>query len=225
MFKLYFHTTPNPMKVALYLEETGLPYQLMPIDILKGEQHSPEFRIINPNGKTPALEDDEVRVFDSTAILMYLAEKTGKLNGTAPDRAELLSWMMFIATGIGPYSGQAVHFKHMAPEKLEYAINRYHREVQRHYQILDQQLESRTYIVGDTFTIVDISAWGWIDRATTVLGEEALGSYPNLKRWFETIDARPAVARARKLGQDISFKTESDEVSQRAMLPQNYTEA
>ncbi|HEB27458.1 MAG TPA: glutathione S-transferase family protein [Porticoccus sp.] len=225
MLKFYFHGAPNPMKVALFLEETGLPYELIPVDIFKGEQHSPDYVAINPNAKTPAIEDNGVRVFDSNAILLYLSEKTGKLGGAPENRADLLSWMMFVGTGIGPYSGQAIHFKHMAPEKLDYAINRYLREVQRHYQVLDQQLEGRDYIVGDTLTIVDISAWGWIDKATFIFGEDGLSPYPNLKRWFETIDARPAVARVRETAKNIEFKTELDEETNRAMFPQNYADA
>ncbi|OZG74596.1 glutathione S-transferase [Hahella sp. CCB-MM4] len=225
MIKFYFHHTPNPMKVALYLEETGLPYEIAPVDTLKGEQHLPAFRAINPNGKAPAIEDEGVRVFDSTAILLYLSEKTGKLRGDLENRAELLSWLMFIGTGIGPYSGQAVHFKHMAPEKLPYAINRYHREAVRHYQVLDQHLEGREFIVGDGFTIADISAWAWIDRAPVVLGEDALTPFPNLKRWFDAVNARPAVARAREVGKDIEFKKERDEEAMRALFPQNYPEA
>ncbi|WP_020683799.1 glutathione S-transferase family protein [Marinobacterium rhizophilum] len=222
MIKFYFHRSPNPMKVALYLEETGLPYQVVPVDTLKGEQHAPAFRAINPNGKTPAIEDNGVRVFDSNAILLYLSEKTGHLAGDVEDRAELLSWMMFVATGIGPYSGQAVHFKHMAPEKLPYAINRYHREAQRHYEVLNAHLENRQYIVGNSYSIADISAWGWLDKAPVVLGEEALAPYPNLQRWFDNVNSRPAVARARNVGKDIDFKAERDEAALRALFPQNY---
>ncbi len=225
MIKFYFHHTPNPMKIALYLEETGLPYELVPIDTYKGEQHEPEFRKINPNGKTPAIENDGQRVFDSNAILMYLSEKTGKLAGKLEDRAELLSWMMFIATGIGPYSGQSVHFKHVAPEKLDYAINRYHHEALRHYEVLDQHLAGRDFIVGDELTIADVSAWGWIDRSPLVIGENALDALPNLKRWFVAIDARPAVARAREVGKDVDFKKERDDAALRALFPQNYATA
>lgn len=222
MLKLYFHGAPNPMKVVLFLEETGLPYELIPIDIFKGEQHSPDYVAINPNAKTPAIDDNGVRIFDSNAILLYLSEKTGQLGGTPENRADLLSWMMFVGTGIGPYSGQAVHFKHMAPKKLDYAINRYLREVERHYQVLDQQLEGRDYIVGDTLTIVDISAWGWIGKASFILGEEGLSPYPNLKRWFEGIDASPSAICARAVSKSVEFKTEVDEETNRAMFPQNY---
>ena len=133
MIRLYYHPTPNPAKVALFLEETGLSYEVVPVDTAKGQQHTPEFRAINPNGKVPAIVDTdgpggtEVRVFDSSAILLYLAEKTGKLMGSPADRGELLSWLFYIGTGLGPFSGQAVHFQLRAPEKLPYAINRYRR--------------------------------------------------------------------------------------------------
>lgn len=222
MLKFYFHQTPNPMKVALFLEETGLPYELVAVDTLKGEQHTPEYRAINPNGKTPALEDDSKRVFDSTAILMYLSEKTGLLAGQPEDRSEMLSWLMFLATGLGPYSGQSVHFRHKAPEKIPYAMNRYLREAERHYEVLDTHLEGREYLVGDEYSIADISAWGWIDKATVVLGDAGLDDYPNLKRWFATIDARPAVQKAREIPKSIDFKTELDEVAARALYPQNF---
>ncbi len=126
MIRFYYHPTPNPAKVALFLEETGLPYEVVPVDTSKGQQHTREFRKINPNGKVPAIVDTdgpggaEVWVFDSTAILLYLAEKTGKVLGPASERGELLSWLLFIATGLGPFSGQAVHFQRAAPEKLPY---------------------------------------------------------------------------------------------------------
>ena len=225
MIKFYYHPTPNPMKIALFLEEAGLEYQVVPVDTLKGEQHGLDFRKVNPNGKLPAIEDDGVRVFDSNAILLYLAEKTGKFLGAPEDRGELLSWLMFIATGIGPYSGQAVHFQHAAPEKIDYAINRYRHEAKRHYGILDAQIGNSEFVLGDTFTIVDISAWGWLDRATMVLGEGELNAFANLKRWFDGINARPAVAAARSVGKDISFKSERDEEALRALFPQNYAAA
>lgn len=226
MLKFFFHHTPNPMKVALFLEETGLDFQLVPVDTLKGDQHTPEFRLINPNGKTPAIEDNGQRVFDSNAILMYLSEKTGKLGGKAEDRAELLSWMMFIATGLGPYSGQCVHFRHAAPkEGLEYAVNRYLWEAQRHYEVLDSHLANREFIVGDEYTIADVAAWGWIDKANVVLGEEGLKPYPNLSAWFDKINGRPAALRAREIAKGIEFKTEFDEEARRAFFPSNYPKA
>ncbi len=222
MIKFYFHHTPNPMKIALFLEETGLPFELIPLDTLKGEQHTPEYRAINPNAKAPAIVDGETRVFDSNAILMYLSEKTGELAGKPEDRAEMLSWLMFIASGLGPYSGQSVHFRHAAPANLDYAVNRYLREAQRHYEVLDTHLEGREFIVGDSYTIADVSAWGWIDKAPVVLGEEGLTPYPNLQRWFDSINGRPAVERARNIGQDITFKKEFDEEAKRAFFPSNY---
>src|SRR5258706_9769965 len=162
MIKFYYHPSPNPAKVALFLEESGLPYELMPVDTRKGEQFKPAFLAINPNGKTPAIVDGDTTVFDSNAILLYLAEKTGKFlpDNKPANRGQLLSWLMFVATGIGPYSGQAVHFKHYAPEKLAYAINRYAHEAQRHYGILDARLADRRYVLGETYTIVDMAEWG-----------------------------------------------------------------
>src|SRR5271170_5212597 len=126
MLKFYYSGAPNPTKVALFLEEAGLPYDAVPVDTRKGEQHKPEFLAINPNAKLPAIVDGDVTVFDSSAILLYLAEKTDKARG------ELLSWMFFVSSGVGPYFGQAVHFRNYAPEKIAYAINRYAFEANRH---------------------------------------------------------------------------------------------
>ena len=223
MLKFYFHQTPNPMKVALYLQETGLAYELIAIDTYKGEQHTPEYRAINPNGKVPAIEDNGVRIFDSNAILLYLSEKTGKLAGKPKDRGEMLSWLMFIASGLGPFSGQSVHFRHAAPEKLPYAINRYLHEAQRHYKVLDTHLENKDYIVGNEFSIADIAAWGWIDKATVVLGDQGLTPYPNIARWFTNVNGRPAVEKARNIAQDIEFKSDLDDVAKRALYPQNFS--
>ncbi len=222
MIKFYFHPGPNPMKIALFLEETALEFELVPVDTLKGEQHTAEFKAINPNSKTPAIEDNGVRVFDSSAILLYLADKTGQLTGVPENRGELLSWLMFVATGLGPYSGQCVHFTHHAPEKIAYTTNRYQRETQRHYQVLDAHLSNREFIVGDALSIVDIAAWGWVDKIGYVLGQDALATYPNVQRWFNSINNRPAVARARDMGKDIVFKSEFDEAAKRAFFPQNY---
>lgn len=233
MIRFYFHPTPNPAKVALFLEETGLPYEVVPVDTARGEQHLPAFRAINPNGKVPAIVDTDgpggkpARVFDSTAILLYLAEKTGQFGGAPEERPELLSWLLFLASGLGPFSGQAVHFQHAAPEGLGYAVNRYRREAERHYKVLDDLLATRRHMVGDTYTIADMSAWGWIDRAARVLKGEVdpLAGFPNLKRWFAEVDARPAVARARAVGKDHAFKAMGDEESRRALFPSNYPSA
>ena len=222
MLKFHFHPTPNPMKVALFLAETGIEHELVPVDTLKGEQHLPAFRAINPNGKLPAIEDGTTRVFDSNAILLYLADKHDVLNGTPETRGELLSWLMFVATGLGPYSGQAVHFRTVAAGKSEYASRRYSREAERHYAVLDERLKGREFLVGDAFTIVDIAAWGWIDRANMVHGDAGLDGYPELARWFAAVNARPAVERARQMGAGIAFKGERDEQAMRALFPSNY---
>ncbi len=232
MIRFYFHPTPNPAKVALFLEESGLAYEVVPVDTSKGEQHQPAFQAVNPNGKVPAIVDTEgpsgkeARVFDSNAILLYLAGKVGRFLGTPADRSELLSWLFFLGTGLGPFSGQAVHFQFAAPEGLDYAVNRYRREAERHYRVLDRQLAGRDYIVGSDYTIVDMSAWGWVDRASRVMkgAVDPLAPYPNIKRWFATIDGRPAVARARAVGKEHEFKKVNDEETRRALFPSNYPE-
>lgn len=230
MVRFYFHPTPSRAKVSLFLEEAELPYEAIPVDTSKGEQHTPAFRAVNPNGKVPAIIDTEgpggkeARVFDSSAILLYLGDKTGKFIATASHRPELLSWLFFIATGIGPFSGQAVHFQHAAPEKLAYAVNRYRREVERHYRVLDEQLAGRDYILGRDYSIADMSAWGWLDRAPRVLpgSDDPLAQFPNLERWFDGIDGRPAVVRARAVGKGHAFKKEMDDEARRALFPSNY---
>jgi GST-like protein len=152
-------------------------------------------------------------VFDSNAILLYLAEKTGKfLPANSPaHRGELLSWLMFAATGVGPYSGQAVHFKHFAPEKIDYAHNRYQFEAQRHFGILNDHLANRRYMVGDTYTIVDMDVWGWARLMPFVMGEDAVAKYPNVKRLVDEIMARPAAAKAIALKDNFKFKAEMDD--------------
>jgi len=220
MIKFYYHPSPNPAKVALFLEESGLPYEVMPVDTRKGEQFDPAFLAINPNAKTPAITDDDVTVFDSNAILLYLAEKTGQFlpENTGPQRGQLLSWLMFVASGVGPYSGQAVHFKHFAPEPKDYAVTRYQFEARRHYGILDAQLAKQRYMLGDTYTIVDMSVWGWTRAIPFVLGEDALPGMPNLKRLFDEINARPAAERASALAKRHAFKAEMDEEARRNMF-------
>ncbi len=233
MIRFYFHPTPNPAKVALLLEEAGLAYETIPVDTSKGDQHLSPFRAINPNGKVPAIVDTdgpggaEVRVFDSTAILLYLAEKTGKFLGAPADRPELLSWLLFIASGLGPFSGQAVHFQYAAPDGQDYAANRYRREAERHYQVLNDHLAGRPFIVGDSYTIADMSAWGWLDRASRVMKgvEDPFAPYPHLRRLLETVDARPAAARARAVGKGHDFKRVNDEETRRALFPSNYSPA
>ena len=229
MLKFYFNGAPNPNKVALFLEESGLPFELVPVDTRKGDQFKPEFLKVNPNSKVPAIDDDGVFMFDSNAILLYLAEKTGKFlpPNTLQNRAQLLSWLMFIATGLGPYSGQAVHFKNFAPKDkdLDYALNRYLFEAHRHYKILDDHLAKSRYMVGDTYTIVDMAFWGWARLASFVLGEEGAAKYKNVKRLVDEISARPAAARAIALKDKFVFKTEMDEEAKNIMFGHLKTKA
>ena len=221
MLKFYYSLAPNPMKVALFLEEAGLDYEAIPVDTRKGDQHAAEFRAINPNGKVPAIVDGDATVFDSNGILLYLAEKTGKFLPPAGDknRGELISWLMFIATGLGPYSGQKVHFANHAPEKIEYAIKRYDFEANRHYQILNDRLEGRDWLVGDTYTIADMAMWGWVRMNMMVLGEGGIAKYPNIERVLNAISARPAAERAVAIKDRHAFKTDMDEAAFKSMFP------
>jgi GSH-dependent disulfide-bond oxidoreductase len=222
MIKFYYSGAPNPMKVALMLEETGLPYEPVPVDTRKGEQHTPEFLAINPNGKVPVIVDGDAIVFDSNAILLYLAEKTGKFLPAKGDklRGELLSWLMFVASGVGPFSGQSVHFRNYAPEKNHYAINRYMYEAQRHYGILDARLAKHKYLVGEAYGIVDMAVWGWARLIPVALGEDAWPKFHNLKRLVDEISARPAAknALAIKDKHKHAFKAEFDEEARKAMF-------
>jgi len=227
MLKFYYNLAPNPTKVALFLEEAGLPYEAIPVDTRKGDQHTPAYRAVNPNGKVPAIVDGDATVFDSSAILLYLAQKTGKFlpEDTPAARGQLYSWLMFVGTGVGPFSGQAVHFRHHAPEQLPYAVNRYTFEARRHYGILDAQLAKHRYMLGDTYTIVDMDVWGWARIVLFVLGEDALTRVPNVKRLVDEINARPAAARALALKDKHTFKTELDDDARRHLFPQNVQSA
>jgi GSH-dependent disulfide-bond oxidoreductase len=219
MLKFYFNGSPNPTKVALFLEEAGLAYEPMPIDTRKGDQFKPELVALNPNAKVPVIVDDGVTVFDSNAILLYLAEKHGKFLPAKPaDRGPLLSWLMFVATGVGPYSGQAVHFKHMAPEKVPYAEKRYLYEANRHFSILDAHLAKHMYMVGDTYTIVDMDVWGWARMIPFIVGEDAWAKWPNLKRLHDEISARPAAVKAVALKDKFAFKATMDDEARQAMF-------
>ena len=212
MIKFYYSLAPNPMKVALFLEESGLEYQAIPVDTRKGDQFGAEMTKLNPNNKVPVIVDGDATVFDSSAILLYLAEKTGKF--LPKDRAGLLSWLMFTASGIGPYSGQSVHFRHFAPEPKDYAVTRYLFEAKRHFGILDAHLATHEYMVGD-YSIVDMAVWGWARMVPFVLGSAptdmtAWEGLPNLKRHFDAISAHPAAARAVAIKDRHAFKTEFD---------------
>ena len=223
MLKFYYNAAPNPMKVSLFLEESGLDYDPVPIDGRAGDQHKPEFLAVNPNAKVPAIVDDGITVFDSNAILLYLAQKTGKFlpEDTSEARAPLLSWLMFVATGVGPYSGQSVHFKNFAPENQSYAINRYDFEAERHYGILDRRLAAVPYMLGETYTIVDMAVWGWARMIPIVRGENTWRDMPNLSRLVNEINARPAAERANALKDRHTFRTDMDDEARGYMFPQN----
>ena len=223
MIKFYYSLAPNPMKVALFLEEAGLPYEAIPVDTRKGEQHGASFTDVNPTAKVPALVDGDTTVFDSNAILLYLAQKTGQFapDDTPAAQGQMLSWLMFIASGIGPFSGQAVHFKHYAPEPIPYAINRYDFEAWRHWNLVEARLADHHHMLGERYTLVDMALWGWMRAVPFVLGADAWDKLPNTKRLFDEINARPAAQRVNQLKDRYAFKTEMDDQARQAMFPQN----
>ena len=223
MITFFYSMAPNPMKVALFLEEAGLDYKPVPIDTKKAEQHTEAFKAMNPNAKLPVIMDGETTVFDSNAILLYLADKTGKFLPAPDQRGALLSWLMFVASELGPFSGQAVHFRNFAPEKNLYGIKRYDYEARRHWQIVDDQLARGPYMLGNVYTIVDMAVWGWGDRLTYMLGDDdIMQTYPNLDRLMKEIEARPAAQRARGLKDLHTFQQTMDEAARRSLYPQLY---
>jgi GST-like protein len=203
MIDLYAWPTPNGYKISIFLEEVGLPYRVIPIDIGKGDQFQPEFLKISPNNKMPAIVDPEgpggkpYSLFESGAILLYLAEKTGKLMPREmAARYRVVEWLMFQMGGVGPMLGQAHHFRQYAPEKLPYAIDRYTNEASRLYNVIDRRLQEVEYLAGD-YSIADIATFPWL-RSYERQGQN-LEDYPSLKKWFEKIDARPAVQKGLQL--------------------------
>ena len=226
MIKFYFNLAPNPMKVALLLEELNEPYEAIPIDTRKGEQFAAEFVAINPNAKVPVIVEGPIKVFDSNAILLFLADRANRFAPQPSEpaqRAQLLSWLMFIATGIGPYSGQSVHFRHFAPEPKAYALNRYDFEAHRHWRILNDHLVEHPYILGQEYSIVDMAFWGWARLLPIVTGmkDETWDRYPHTKRLVDAINLRPAAARAENIKTRHAFKTELDDEARKFMFPQN----
>ncbi len=226
MLKFFYNAAPNPMKVALLLEELGLAYEAIPVDTRKGEQFKPEFLAVNPNAKVPAVVDGNVTIFDSNAILLFLADRAKQFVDTdanSPERAETLSWLMFIATGVGPFSGQSVHFRHVAPEPKEYALNRYDFEANRHWSVIDQHLAQHEFMVGGHYSIVDMAFWGWARMVPYVLGtgETTWSKYPNVKRLLDAINDRPAAQRAEALKSRHVFKPELDAEARKFLFPQN----
>jgi GSH-dependent disulfide-bond oxidoreductase len=223
--KFYYNTAPNPMKVALLLEELGQPYEVIPVDTRLGQQHTADFKTVNPNAKVPALVDGAITVFDSNAILLYLADKNSQFVPAIDDsaRGPMLSWLMFIASGIGPFSGQSVHFRHVAPEPKEYALNRYDFEANRHWTVLEEQLGKHQYFLGSQYSIVDMAFWGWARVLPFVMGtgDATWTNYPNIKRLLTEISARPAAVRAEAIKTKFTFKTEMDAEAKKNMFPQN----
>ncbi|MFM0396617.1 glutathione binding-like protein [Paraburkholderia phytofirmans] len=203
MIDVYSWATPNGHKIHIMLEETGLAYNVHGVNIGAGDQFKPEFLAISPNNKIPAIVDSEgpkgaagqpFALFESGAILIYLAEKTGKFLPTDPAaRYSTLQWLMFQMGGLGPMLGQTHHFRNYAPEQIEYAVNRYTNETKRLYGVMDTQLAKTQYLAGNDYTIADIAAFPWT-RSWQNQGLE-LDAFPNVKRWHEEIAARPAVVR------------------------------
>lgn len=213
---LYYWPTPNGWKVTILLEELGAPYTVIPVDIGAGEQFKPDFLKISPNNRMPAIVDHEplgggepISVFESGAILQYLAEKHGKFWPQAPrQKYEVGQWLFWQMGGLGPMAGQAHHFRQYAPEPIQYGIDRYTNEVNRLYGVMDKRLQDREFLAGD-YSIADMASWPWVvpyERQGQDLSE-----FPNLKRWFETIKARPAVERGFAVGRELRQPTMTEE--------------
>lgn len=202
MIELYFWPTPNGHKITMFLEEAGLPYEIKPVNINTGDQFKPEYLKISPSNKMPAIIDRDpadggapVSVFESGAILLYLAEKTGRfLPADARRRLQTIEWLFWQVAGLGPMAGQIHHFGIYAPEKIPYAIKRYTNETNRLYGVLDRQLGDHAFIAGDDYSIADIAAYPWV--ASHKRQGQNLDDFPNVKRWFEAIAGRPATIRA-----------------------------
>lgn len=210
MIDLYYWTTPNGHKITLFLEETGLPYRIHPINIGKDEQFQPHFLKIAPNNRIPAIVDhapadggEPLSLFESGAILLYLAEKTGRfIPQDLRGREETLQWLFWQMGGLGPMAGQNHHFNRFAPEKVPYAIQRYVKETARLYGVLDKRLADRPFVAGAEYGIADMAIYPWIVPHT--FQEQDLDDFPNLKRWFQSIQARPATVRAYDLVENIN---------------------
>ncbi|NJR77490.1 glutathione binding-like protein [Sphingomonas corticis] len=208
MIELYYWPTPNGHKITLFLEEAGLDYTIHPVNIGKGEQFAPEFLRFSPNNRMPAIIDraptdggEPITVFESGAILLYLAHKTGRFGGADPrGHVQVLEWLMWQMGGLGPMLGQNHHFTRYAPEKIPYAIDRYVKETNRLYGVLDRRLEGRAFIVGDDYTVADMACFPWI--LPEAQGQD-MAQFPNLARWHAAVKARPATERAYAKGREV----------------------
>ena len=204
MIDLYTWSTSNGRKASIMLEELGADYTVHPIHIGKGDQFTPDYLAINPNGKIPAIVDSDgpggapITVFESGAILIYLAEKSGRFLPTEPvARMEVIQWLMFQMGGIGPMFGQVHHFLRAAKEQVPYGIERYGTEVRRLYGVLDRRLDGRDHLAGDGYSIADIATWPWVFRREWQ--QIDLADFPNVKRWFDAVGSRPAVERGMQI--------------------------
>jgi GSH-dependent disulfide-bond oxidoreductase len=223
---LYYWPTPNGHKITLLLEEAGLPYELHGINIGKGQQFEPDFLKISPNNRMPAMTDDDppgggapVSVFESGAILVYLAEKTGKfLPKDLRGRFEVLQWLFWQMGGLGPMAGQNHHFSQYAPEKIAYAIDRYVKETSRLYAVLDKRLAGRPFIAGD-YSIADMASYPWV--VPYERQGQKLEDFANLKRWFEAIKARPATARAYERAKEFQTVPPNSEEARKVLFGQS----
>ncbi len=224
MLDLYYWPTPNGHKITIFLEEAGLAYRIMPVNIGRGEQFAPEFLAIAPNNRMPALVDadvegEPVRLFESGAILQYLAEKTGRFLPTdLRARFTVLQWLYWQMAGLGPMAGQNHHFGRYAPEKIPYAIDRYVRETARLYGVLDRRLAQSPFVGGREYSIADMACYPWIVPHRDQ--QQELEAFTHLKRWFTEMAARPAVVRAYAVGARISQGGPLDEEARRHLFGQ-----
>lgn len=227
MIDLYYWTTPNGHKITLFLEESGLPYRILPINIAKGEQFQPDFLRIAPNNRIPAIIDtapadggEPVSIFESGAILLYLAEKTGQFLSSNPrTRITTLQWLFWQMGGLGPMAGQNHHFAQYAPQPIPYAIERYIKETARLYAVLDKQLNGRDFIAGTDYSIADMACYPWI--VPHERQRQRLEDFPNLRRWFESIRQRPATLRAYALAEGINTAPTVDDESRKILFGQD----
>jgi len=227
MIDLYYWTTPNGHKITMFLEEAGVPYRIIPVNIGKGEQFKPEFLRISPNNRIPAIVDHApegggapVSVFESGAILLYLAEKTGQfIPSDLRGRVEVLQWLFWQMGGLGPMAGQNHHFSQYAPEKIPYAIDRYVNETERLYAVLNRRLANREFIAGSTYSIADIASYPWIVPYQRQ-GQD-LDTFPRLKRWFETIRTRLATIRAYEKAAAINTQPVVTDEARKILFGQN----
>jgi len=225
MIDLYYWTTPNGHKITMFLEETGLPYRIVPVDIGSGAQFEPAFLAISPNNRIPAIVDHAPldgggppSVFESGAILLYLAEKTGKLlPADLRGRVEATQWLIWQVAGLGPMAGQNHHFARYAPERIPYAIERYVKETNRLYGVLNQRLGDRSYLAGE-YSIADIACYPWI--VPYQAQGQRLEQFPNLKRWFEGIRERPATVRAYARAAAVNTRETMTEEAKRVLFGQ-----